>query len=739
MSTTTAQPNRARSRNFLKRALASIAALILGVSAVALGATSANAAPEDHVKIELYSGGTLVTDGATVHEGQPLTMRIDYTYVPTDSLAGQTVVFDFSGLDLDLDDFDLSGNDAVESVVVSGNTVTVKFVDTWPSGVTTGYVEADFEITGVDGSGEKTLNWDVNGEDGGTIQLIVVEESDETPDLGDAADKEVGTPNTGGATPTDVNLNGFVVMGPDGSGATEFKSLDCDALNGTVVPYTLTLEIADGTTRADYTITDALPAGLDFVPTSLSATRTFWDNNGVNKQTVAYTDGVATPTAAGFTYTIPADSPVEGPAIITVDFDAVFSLSASECTDLENQLRTAYQNLRDGDAGSGNFNVRLRNTATFPTIGDRHGDLYIGGTVPGPGIGTAFGKADDLGDFYVVTDDDGLILQHGSPLVDGPVDVNYTLRANLGGWTGADADHTLQRNVVITDTLPTTANWNTGHTDFITTTGNIALTAVIPCPADISTNTYVGNYCVDGQTFRANIGQSNTTNGTIVLKAQLHHVDAVSGMQQMTGDDGSTVQGGERWRLRNTANFAYRTTGNGYNATSDLFPNVLPDNHEEGINDTAAFLKNSPASVSVGQGESAVIPFTLRVDTAKTGISLADSRIVDEVDHSVFDLGDDLSGVTISGTYAVDGTTVNLGADDFELTLDGEDLVIVLSDEDGLGLDKTDPAGPGGVLTVNLGLRTHPVRSPIARRTPTATTARTSGSTPARRRSLRVR
>ena len=105
---------------------------------------------------------------------------------------------------------------------------------------------------------------------------------------------------------------------------------------------------------------------------------------------------------------------------------------------------------------------------------------------------------------------------------------------------------------------------------------------------------------------------------------------------------------------------------------------MLPDDYEEGVDDSAAFNKSAVNDeVLVSPGESAQVPYRFTIDTSKDGIDPLKSRIIDEINTEVFDITNLDDTVTVSGSYG--GTA--LGAEHFDISVDEDSrLVIVLSE-----------------------------------------------------------
>lgn len=118
------------------------------------------------------------------------------------------------------------------------------------------------------------------------------------------------------------------------------------------------------------------------------------------------------------------------------------------------------------------------------------------------------------------------------------------------------------------------------------------------------------------------------------------------------------------------------------------------------MNDSSAFVKQAPERISAVPNQATQVPYTFVVDSARTGVPAASTRIVDYVDTRYFDVADDLSNVSIAGAYS---GGVALDAADFELTWNDAEatLEIELS-----AAGQAKVAAPNGTLTANLTLTT---------------------------------
>src|SRR5690606_35275494 len=327
---------------------------------------------------------------------------------------------------------------------------------------------------------------------------------------------------------------------------------------------------------------------------------------------------------------------------------------------------------------------------------------------PGPVPGDAFSKRSDwptsssaAGEHTIDTAPDGTLLT--------PLDIRYSFVAELGQWDGRNSYFTLDRNVVIDDVLPAQLQWNTSAPAWIALAPVSALfvgawdapgapaasPTEIACPATRAAFalTAVGSWCVDGQRLWVNIGQDPQT--AIVLDAAAQLTTTAG----LTTVGSSPIAGGERLRVRNHADFIHRD-GAAQRETRDDHLVVRPQDQTGGVDDLRAFVKSRIGSgeIMVDPGQAAAVPYRFTVNTAVTGTPASQTRIVDHVDTTVFDISDP-APIPVSGSYA--GTA--LAATDFVATRVGDTLEIELSSA---GAAQT--LTPDGVLVVELVLTTRP-------------------------------
>lgn len=460
----------------------------------------------------------------------------------------------------------------------NSNGIDITFADPWPTGVNQDYIELDFTVDDVAESGVQDITWEVGGQSS-SLSIVVRNDGDEFENIGSETFNKTVSPS---------NLNSHLQVGASATDPDEIVFLGLDSsVIGVPLTYTLTVELPAAIDGTGFSIADALPAGLSYVPGSFVSALTTWDANGWNQQ-VTTLDATSTPTAfdptisgsgtAGEALTGTIDLPT--PSILTLTYQATIADEASRLV-----VEAALQGAADALGGnSGTFTHPLTNTAQFDGGNSRTATVNLRGTIPGPCTtgcaGAAFEKHASGGSVNVIADGAGLIINEaGDP---APVDVTYALSANLSQWDGRNSNYTLDRNVVSTDTLVSQLTWNTAHPGFITViegTGSpITGLTEVSCPAGtaglpiadaaaaFNGDAYVGTYCIDGQRLLVNIGMDVDTEVTIRLEAQLHSVDG------LTPSGSSTILGATRYALPNQAQFWHRNGTKAQNLGASLSP-----------------------------------------------------------------------------------------------------------------------------------------------------------------------
>ncbi|MFT4288382.1 SdrD B-like domain-containing protein, partial [Nocardioides sp.] len=669
---------------FWRRPIAALVALLVGLGVVAGTVAPASAdLPTGIVSatfVGLPSG-----DPPVVEEGDTYSLRIQYNNEVPD---GYVLTIDL-GTTADLGDLPLP-NDAIESVVQNGTELIITFKDPFPTTVNQGVFDIEFTIPEVDSTQASQIIAEVDEEL--VVQDVIIKNSGDTQaNVTDSMNKAVSPPN----------LNNYVSYDSDGNVVLLDSVLD------QVLTYTLTVNTPAGTTRTDYPISDQLPDGLEYVAGSFATTLTTWeeiDGTYWNQSTTTGPDFDPTITDNSFSGTV---AELTGPSIYVI----TYQVKVTDKDALEALLQAAHDTI---SAQGGTTTYYLTNTATFgPEDAAVQKNAHVGVYLTrGPVPGNAFSKTSDW-----VTSDGKNNQVVGIPAEDGTLDpaadLTYSFKANLSLWTGNGDDYTLQRNVVLVDTLNAAASWNTDADDFLTITGSGTIPTLTEVTCDESTTEATfetedaGSWCVVGQTLFVNLGQDSTTNATVSAKVKVNTVADLS--TQTPASSYSSVEGATAYLLPNTATYNWRLSGGGTSVSHNVRPVTMPDD-TDGWHDTSTFDKSStvadlPASAGQGKGWARDVTYTFTVGAGK-GIDARTYKIVDTIDTTVFDIPAG-STPTVTGSY--DG--VALTADDYTLswgtTADTADqLTIALSAS---GIAKVTDAGADKTWITYLELTTVPV------------------------------
>ncbi|QLQ09515.1 MAG: carboxypeptidase regulatory-like domain-containing protein [Nocardioidaceae bacterium] len=678
LSTTAPTPVRHVSQLLHHGMLGALAVLLAVASVVGLSPAASAATPGITSTILLGDGGTY--DGTqVVNEGDTLKLRVQYN---NQVAPGSTVVFEL-GPNVRLTGVP-AANTAIESVThVDGtNTVSITFKDPWPPEINQGVFDLDFVVNDVDESVKGPITWKIDGEES-SVDVIIRNSGDQFANVSNGVVKARTSPG---------NLNSFVSV----DYATNTVTVNPTILNQDI---TYRLNVDSETARTGYTIADSPHSYLAYQSVT-SATITQWDVDGLNRTQGPFTFN---PTATGNGFTWTGDIP--GPSQLAITYTARVANDAQRLA-LQAELQAAY-NAAGGNPGAfPNPALQLTNTATFGGNTTRTATIGIQGTIAGPGVGAATGKAHDWTDEnpanthrldYEQIDASGNVTPAQA--------ITYTLRADLRGWDARpnNPNYTLTQDAVLRDRLPAGTTWLTGEVPFITAGGTWphgALSSAGTCPAGASDSaraeafrlaSSAGQYCTDGQLLLINVGQNNTTNATFDVEAEINQVSEVSGT--------STVRDAVRYRVGNTVTLQITPVRTG-SASTEVFIERLPEARSGGLNDTTVFSKSGNAEQeAVNPGETVTVDYTFRVGAGK-GIDVRTSQIVDYVDADVFDVSD-LGSVQVTGSY--DGQPLN--ASHFDVSAQNGNLVIELS---AAGVAVVDARGVDQELVVNLSLTTRP-------------------------------
>ncbi len=641
----------------LFRGLSLLIAFVLAAASIVGIAQAAHATPGITATL-LLNGSETYNGVPVVDEGDTLTLRVQYSQAVG---AGTEVEF-VLGASVTIG-APPAANEMIESFTPTANGVIVKFRDPLPD-TNQGFFDLKMTVNAVTESTIEDITWTIDGQDE-SVEVIIRNTGDQFENVTQSYSKSADRGNFDSFVSVD-NLTRVVTVDP--------------SIENQIVTYTLRVGSPDE--RTNFVITDQLHGGMSYVGVaegvlSTTTTLTTWDDDGLNRETNPFTFEPSV-TGNAFSGTVNLGDG-EAPSTLEITYQA-------RVTDYL-ALQSALQALLDAAPTTyGNFDLTLSNTATFGDPGtSRSADIRVRASAqnpnPGPNLDNAFAKTADWSTQNVETEEDGTLLE--------PLAITYTLRANLTPWNGGGGEsvpnpnRTLTRNVVISDVLPSQANWLSTDPDFITMSGTVATfagpltqAADDPCPsADaFADNAYVGMWCVTGNTLLINIGHEGpvpapTTDVTFEVKAQLN---TVAGLTE-AGD--TSVAGATPHRLRNTATFYYNA-GGGHDVRRDVTVVRLPDTGP-GIDDSSVFVKvGEPLTARVNPGDSVVVDYTFTVK-AGTGVDVRTARIIDHIDPSIFDVSDPAT-VSVTGSY--DGGA--LANADFVTSLDDEgNLVIELSED----------------------------------------------------------
>ena len=675
------RPSNAQSR--FSRLVASVLAAILSLAGlVAIGPAAYANIPGITTEIWDADNNVLTdSDVPTQHEqGDMLKLRVQYD---TNVTPGEIITIQVpEAVTLLPGSIDVAAdNTAIESINVNDKheiEFVFKHLEDWGANHVSGVFSLDFTIDTVEQTGTQELSWVVNGQPT-TIQVVVRvpgdEHADVTNDLSKSASGNIGGP----------------YVSVDRSDRENPRVVLADDITNHQIHYTLTINSDADTPRENFRIADELSDYLLYNEDSFEAELTTWDENGWNKKTEDYE---FSPSFGGNSFEGTVN--VDGPSELTITYSA--SINPERLDDLQGALQKAYIDMNGFPYGS--FSLPLKNTASFGGTQDS-ATVTIGTNVPrppGPGLGQAFAKTSPTQQQRIAADEEGNL--------DPRVDFSFIISANLSQWDNRDdvenpEEFVLNRNVVISDTLPNPAKWDTEQ---LTITGSAdgqnftEATNFTGNAEAFAADQYVGQYAFVGQNLYVNVGSNKDNNVRLELTA---FIDTTNGLNGRVGDYGFTY-----YRLDNTATFTYLEEGRPYTRTANVNFYDRGDT-SNGVNIPGAFKKDAPNNGNtkyIRPGQSATLDYTFVVNDGapwdEDNIDVTKSYIVDYRDPSVFDFSD-LEGLQakITGSYGNTGLTGN----DFQLTLtDDGNLRLELSED-----RKSEfAANPMGRLQINLPLET---------------------------------
>lgn len=533
-----------------------------------------------------------------------------------------------------------AGNTAVQSLTVNAEgQLVVTFNTPFPADVNQGVLDLSFTVEKIEHSEVRDLEWNVDGEP--TTQRIIVVKPGEMPQ----ATSTSSSKSAGNASFPHSVVDGKVVID--------------DSVLNTEIPFTVTASSSDA---REVTVTDTLGAHLAFVSGSLAGSKVVRDGNDLNPVTTALS-GLPVISGTNFTHTFEA----EANSIYTFTYTAKIA-DAAALDEVRAELQQAYDAVDKVNGGT--YSVALTNQVDVN--GQKHSTTTrIQGAVKGqprPGTGAAFGKSVDPTAIAIEEQ-----LPAGADLGEG-TDVTYTLRADLTVFADfADGTFALTRNVVIRDTLPAEASWNTELDTFLTLVDQngdeITLTAAKDLGGNpesaIAADEYVNTYAVSGRTIYLNVGKDVTKQYTLKAAATI---------DTLPQSPSSETQYEAKYTVTNSAYFVY--ADGKYESKSASTTITVPKDTTGGVDDPNRFKKTAAyGTITVTAGTSANIPYTF---TIGQGVGdAATSRIVDVIDHSVFDVTEEtLPAIkaSISGTY---DWNYPLDGDTFDVTLDEDGNLVI--------------------------------------------------------------
>ncbi|MFS3130110.1 SdrD B-like domain-containing protein [Nocardioides sp. Bht2] len=624
----------------------------IGLTGAATPASAELAAPGVTASVSFpgsYDGtGMLTEDGA---EGE-----LSLSYKGSEVVPGSTIEIKLPSRVLPTNLVVPPGNTAVTSITHVDGVIRVTFADPFPGNVNQGQLDLKFKLDSIENSEKTTFEWSLNGATE-TVPVIYREKNDTFQDwTQNSAGKQ------GGGNLPGVSINGDqVVIAP--------------AAANHMFDFTLV-----GTTKtavANYAITDQLPAGMVYSSSSFSAVVETWDADGLNKTTTTVTPFAPTVSgsaAAGQSFATSLNVPAN--SRVTVKYQASFDASVLA------GLRDGLQDLFPEDPDGQWISLAFQNTATLNGSADQTADVVVGVNVPTirkPGVGTGtFNKTRDWNRQNIEPQADGSLVP--------PIPVTWTIKADLtsfvppAGATATEVKYaTLTENVVIKDALPAQARWVDVAAVFAAQGFNqVGTCSAATTPASFAT-TAAKSYCLSGNTLWINVGKDNTKSYTFALNAE---ITTVTGLTKTAS---GTVQGAFNYPLTNRAEFTAVTEGKTYtpgvNATVTMVDR--PDDTGDSFNDTDTFKKEGPSQrITLEPGTTTKVGYTFTVNGNNSAdlhpeVDAKDVKIVDVVDHEVFDISD-LAGIKADLTGSYNGTSLTPADFVVSTNVDNE-LVIELS------------------------------------------------------------
>ena len=566
-------------------------------------------------EVATYNGTKIYTS----EEAVAINVKFSRSQMP----AGKTLEVQFSGpLALKQGAATLPAEVAlfVESASVSGGTLSVKFksaeeiakVDPTIGQVLLG-LTGNLSSTG--NSSQQTISWTVAQQSDSSVVILTKPGDSPRPENFKASSSKSGSFS---------GFNKYTV--------TDGKVVLGDEWIGQTASYKLTISTVAGYSG---NLTDVVDAPLTPLAGSFSGKIITWDANGLNRVETPYAD---TPTIDGRTSTIPVNLPAN--STLELDYKASIATAADRDA-LQAEFQKQYEKIVPAQGGS--LSIRPDNTVTAGgDIPSAKANVQIAVNVPavvGPKVPqfkeNAFGKSVSPG--WVIYDVEDMAAQVAA----NPIPVTYTLTANLKDLVSegtAEQPLTLEHNVIVSDTLPSTTRWLTGD-GFVKGSGMDFVVADSSVTCDVDTmigEAQVGTYCVSGQTFIANVGRDTTKNVSLTLKAEIFNIDGLK--HGNNNSDWRTKSPSQVWTVINNAAFRYNEKNVNRGANFEIVN--VPD--YEGLNNTA-FTKSvakivQPSSVAPAKAGSVTYRFEIRGNELQSNKSMEGVQILDQLNTEVFDI-----------------------------------------------------------------------------------------------------
>ena len=457
---------------------------------------------------------------------------------------------------------------------------------------------------------------------------------------------------------------------------SQSKSANAGSLDQSIVfasnPRAVTV-VSKDTAAANYTVTvtskdartvslvDTIDARLDVLASSITATLDYWDADGLNKKTTTLS---ATDTAAGLsgTFDMPANSR------LTVSYKAKLTEAAATALQTEFQELLATKGEYDAAVYRATFtNDAVINGATSsaPVTIQR---TQNGATAPtGPNSGDVFKKTNSVSAAQPIEVD-------ASNNLVTPLDLTYTLTANLALFNTYDAQFQPNRNVVISDNRngKSSIAWASTDPNFVVDAAGVALQRADDglTAAEFAGDAWIGTYRIVNGTLEINAGTTGQagnalpfTNVAYTVKARIVSVADEWG----TDNPNWNIYAAKLWAVENRATFTFRTTGTAPAASTSVSV-YTPKDTSAGLEDRNAFSKAAVSTeATAGADGVAWVPFRFVIGWNNT-YEITKSTIVDAVDHDTFNVSaDNLAAIGATATGSFGGKTLNADALDLAM------------------------------------------------------------------------